>query len=350
MATKPFGVGMIGAGPGAAALHVPTLARTGGRFHLVHVSDGGSGRAEGVAAASRARWSRGTAEILADPQVDVVVICSPPEQHASHVLEAVAAGHRAILCEKPIGMTHDEVDAVIDACRAAGVALIVGTNHVFDPAWARAKRHLLRHGGRIAAISASLALPPNDRYHAVVSEAASASSNAARPAPDWDDPRFAAAVIRSLVLGLAVHDLPLIRDLAPRFDRVVFARPVPPIGYAIGFIAEGVAISLNAVMLPGGADAAWTLRVLTEVDEVEVSFPPAFVHAGSAGVTVRDADGTFAAYPRNGVDGYVAEWEALAALMAGELSKEYDEIRADAHFAVGLADAASAWILDGAAS
>ena len=49
----PHGVGIIGAGPGVAALHAPTIARLGGEFLIVHVSDAGSGRAEAIAAAQR---------------------------------------------------------------------------------------------------------------------------------------------------------------------------------------------------------------------------------------------------------------------------------------------------------
>lgn len=350
MAKKPYGVGIIGAGPGAWALHAPTLARLDGVFSLVHVADAGSGRASDLAESVGARASSGVEALLRDPDVDVVVICSPPEEHAAQILAALGAGKRAILCEKPIGLTHEEVDAVIDECRARGAALVVGTNHVYDPAWTRAKKHLLAHGGRIESLAATLALPPNDRYHAVVSEAAAASSNASRPAPDWSDPGFASAVVRSLVLGLAVHDLPLIRDLAPRFERIVYARPVPPIGYAIGLIADGIPVSLTAVMLPGGADASWVLRVLTEVDEVEIAFPPAFVHAGSAGVTVRGLEGSRTEHPREPADGYVAEWRGLAALLSGEEPREYDEIRADGHFAVDIADAAAAWIREDAAS
>ncbi|MFD5214281.1 Gfo/Idh/MocA family protein [Microbacterium sp. NPDC058345] len=350
MAGKPYGVGIIGAGPGAWALHAPTLARIGGAFAVVHVADAGSGRADRLAESVGARSSAGIDALLGDPDVEVVVICSPPEHHAEQILAALRAGKRAILCEKPIGLTHEEVDAVIDECSARGAALVVGTNHVYDPAWTRAKKHLLAHGGRIESMTASLALPPNDRYHAVVSEAATASSNASRPAPDWSDPGFAAAVVRSLVLGLAVHDLPLIRDLAPQFERVVYARPVAPIGYAIGLIADGIPISLTAVMLPSGADAAWTLRLLTEVDEVEISFPPAFVHAGSAGVMVRGINGARTEHPRERTDGYVAEWRGLASLLSGEEPREYDEIRADGHYAVAIADASAQWIRESGAS
>ena len=80
----PWGVGVIGAGPGVAALHLPTLAMLSDLFRVVHVSrprqrprSASSPRRLGATA------SQGTAELLADPAVEVVVICSPPERARS---------------------------------------------------------------------------------------------------------------------------------------------------------------------------------------------------------------------------------------------------------------------------
>lgn len=333
------GVGLIGAGPGSSALHAPTLARAGG-FRLVHVSDSGGGRAAALAAPFGARSSSGVEDLLADPDVDVVAICSPPEQHADHVRAAVAARKRGILCEKPLALTAGDARDVIARCRKAGTALVVGTNHLFDPAWARATHHLVSGGGRIRSVSITAALPPNERYHRLVSEPAGAPSGPPL-LPDLGDAAVAAAVVRRLVSGLAVHDLPSLRDLAPRVDAVVHAAPVPPLGYSIGLRAGDVAVQLVATMRPAGADALWRLTLSTATDTVEVSFEPSFVHSGSATVRVRAADGTETVYPRLAEDGYVTEWRALAAALDGD-PVEYDELLADALYAIDLTDAVSA--------
>lgn len=342
----PYGVGVIGAGPGVSALHLPTLARFDG-FRVVHVADGGSGRAAAWAARTRARASTGTADLLADPAVDVVVVAGPPDRHAADVLAAVAAGKRAVFCEKPLALTTEDADRVIAACRAAGTALVVGTNHLFDPAWTRAKHHLIAEGGSIQTISVTASLAPNSRYHDVVTEYEPAGVPAGRGAPDWTDPRVASGVVRQLVMGLLVHDLPIVRDLAPRLERVVFARPVPPIGCTVGFIAAGVLVQVTAVMLPAGADSLWRMTIGTSVDRVEVDFPPPFVHDGSATVRVRGADGREMRYARSRVDGYLAEWQAMLALLDGSEVPEYDELLGDAHYAIELADAAAAAVIDG---
>jgi predicted dehydrogenase len=342
----PYGVGVIGAGPGVSALHLPTLARFD-EFRVVHVADGGSGRAGAWAARTHARASSGTAEVLADPAVDVVVVASPPDRHAADVLAAVAAGKRAVLCEKPIALRAEDAEQVIAACRAAGTALVVGTNHLFDPAWTRAKHHLLAAGGSIQTISVTASLAPNSRYHDVVTEYEPAAAPGGRPAPDWTDAGVAAAVVRQLVMGLLVHDLPIVRDLAPRLERVVFARPVPPIGCTVGFIAAGVLVQLTTVMVPAGADSLWRMTIGTSVDRVEVDFPPPFVHTGSATVRVRGADGRETRYARSPIDGYLAEWQALLALLDGTEVPEYDELLGDAHYAIELADAAGTAVIEG---
>jgi predicted dehydrogenase len=340
-----YGVGIIGAGPGVAALHVPTLARLSGDFRIVHIADAGSGRAAGIAEPLGARSSRGFDDLLADPDVDVVAICSPPAEHAEQILASVAAGKRAILCEKPAGTTVDEARRAIEACRDAGIPLLVGTNHYFDPAWGRAKHYLTATGGPVLSISVTLALPPNTRYHDAVAELEAPSGS--RPAPDLSRPDIAAMVVRQLLSGLAIHDLPLVRDLAPRFERVVFARALAPIGFAVGFLASGIPIQLTTVMLPDGAhgaDALWRLTVTTEQDRLDVTFPPAFVHAGSARVRVLSADGRDTAYGRVAEDGYLAEWRALAELLGNGMPVEYQELLDDARYALRLADEAAALI------
>lgn len=336
-----LGVGIVGAGPGAAALHLPTLARLGEDFEVVHISDAGSGRAEELAARLDARWSSGVDDLLADDRVAVVVLCSPPAEHAAQILASVAAGKRAILCEKPLATTVDDARAAIAACRDTRTALLVGTNHLYDPAWIRAKHHLLAGAHTVRAISVTLALPPNGRYHDVVTELATPAPAPGRAGPDISRPDVAASVVRQLVTGLAVHDLPMLRDLAPVLEDVLFARALAPVGFAVGYRASGIPVRLVTVMLPDGADALWRLEIMTDTDRLEVSFPPAFVHVGSATVRVTSASGKVTLYPVAADDGYLAEWRSLAAVLDGSSVVEYDELLDDALYALALADAAA---------
>ncbi|MBN9605322.1 MAG: Gfo/Idh/MocA family oxidoreductase [Actinomycetales bacterium] len=339
-------VGIIGAGPGVSALHQPTLARLP-RFRVVHVVDGGSGRAGRVAERVGARTSPDVAGLLADPEVEVVLVAGPPDRHAEHVIAAAEAGVRGILCEKPLATRADDAEAAITACRAAGVALVVGTNHLFDPAWARAQHHLTASGGRVQSLTILASLAPNDRYHRLVTEYAPAGSPPPRDPPDRDDPEVVAAVLRQLVIGLAVHDLPIVRDLTTGPIEVAHARFVPPIGYELGLRVGDAIVRLVAAMRPpapgsAGPDTLWRMTIATAADRLEVDFPPPFVHAGPATVRVRGVGGAVTRYPRGEGDGYLAEWNALAQLLDSGAPVEYDALLADALFAIDLADAVAA--------
>ena len=57
------------------------------------------------------------AELLADPEIDAVVITAPARFHAGLVEQAAAAG-KAVFCEKPAGMTLEEIGRVRAAVEA----------------------------------------------------------------------------------------------------------------------------------------------------------------------------------------------------------------------------------------
>ncbi len=61
-------------------------------------------------------------DLLADPQVDAVCICTPSGQHAQQAIAAARAG-KHVLVEKPMAISLDEADAMIAACQQAGVLL-----------------------------------------------------------------------------------------------------------------------------------------------------------------------------------------------------------------------------------
>jgi myo-inositol 2-dehydrogenase/D-chiro-inositol 1-dehydrogenase len=70
-------------------------------------------------------------EILEDPEIDAVAICSPTDTHAQIIIEAAAAG-KHIFCEKPIDLDVARIDAALRAADDSGVKLQVGFNRRFD--------------------------------------------------------------------------------------------------------------------------------------------------------------------------------------------------------------------------
>ena len=59
---------------------------------------------------------------LADPELDAVIIATPDRLHAEQAIAAARAG-KHVLVEKPMATSVDEADAMVAACRAAGVQL-----------------------------------------------------------------------------------------------------------------------------------------------------------------------------------------------------------------------------------
>ena len=130
LATSPVKVGLIGAG-GIGSFHGESLARRVPGAALTAIADPAPGVAERLAASLGCPHATlEPEELLADPSIQAVVIAAPPSVHAD-LIEAAAAGGKAVFCEKPMGLTLADTDRAIEAARAAGVPLQVGFNRRF---------------------------------------------------------------------------------------------------------------------------------------------------------------------------------------------------------------------------
>ncbi len=79
--------------------------------------------------------------LLARTDVDAVAICTPHNLHLPMTQAAAAAG-KHVLCEKPMAPSVEECDAMIDACKRAGVALGVVFQSRFEPLTLQLKQML----------------------------------------------------------------------------------------------------------------------------------------------------------------------------------------------------------------
>lgn len=70
-------------------------------------------------------------EILSDPEISAVLICSSTNTHAQISIEAAEAG-KHIFCEKPVDLSIDKIKRAIEAVEKAGVKFQVGFNRRFD--------------------------------------------------------------------------------------------------------------------------------------------------------------------------------------------------------------------------
>ena len=77
-------------------------------------------------------------EMLKDKDIDVISIGIPNDLHCQVTLDAAKAGKHVII-EKPLCITLEEADEMIDACSKAGVLLMYAEELLFAPKYVRAK-------------------------------------------------------------------------------------------------------------------------------------------------------------------------------------------------------------------
>jgi predicted dehydrogenase len=90
------------------------------------------------------QWFDSIDDLLEQSGCEVVDICLPNFLHAEATLKAARAGKHVII-EKPLAVTLEEADAMIEACNAAGVKLMYAEELCFAPKYERA-RHLVKEG------------------------------------------------------------------------------------------------------------------------------------------------------------------------------------------------------------
>lgn len=86
-----------------------------------------------------ARFTSEAMDVITDPEVDAVWICSPSSFHAEQI-KACAANGKHVFCEKPIATDLAETVEAINACNEAGVKLMTGLQRRFDPNFRRVKQ------------------------------------------------------------------------------------------------------------------------------------------------------------------------------------------------------------------
>src|SRR5262249_215364 len=78
-------------------------------------------------------------QLLAIKEIQLVTLSIPNYRHSAGRLDAAKAG-KHIVCEKPLCMTLEEADQMIDACKKAGVLLMYAEELCFAPKYVRAKK------------------------------------------------------------------------------------------------------------------------------------------------------------------------------------------------------------------
>lgn len=138
-----LGIGFIGCG-GIHNAHAPHLVDNE-KARIVCAMDVNEAAAKAHCEKyGTANWTTSEAELLANPEVEAVIICTPTGYHRDTVLAAAAAG-KHIFCEKPMAMNVADCETMDQAAREAGVILQIGFVRHFCSEWIKL-REIIQSG------------------------------------------------------------------------------------------------------------------------------------------------------------------------------------------------------------
>jgi predicted dehydrogenase len=162
---------------------------------------------------------------LANPEVDVVYIATPPGEHEAVTVQAATAEKHA-LCEKPLAATVEQSARMVAACREHGVLLMTAYRKYFEPS-TRYLKKLIREG----------ALGRVDVIHTAFNELQSPAS------PAWLlDPRLSGG---GSLMDLGVYCVNTVRWLLDEDPTEVSAQWWRHDENKFRQVEEGIAFSMN---------------------------------------------------------------------------------------------------------
>lgn len=309
-------VGVVGAG-GMGSRHARNLVSRVPGARVVAVADADVARARALAAeCGAARAYEDGRELVADPEVDAVVVASPDPTHAGYVLACLEAA-KPVFCEKPLATRLDEARAVVQREVALGRRLVqVGFQRRYDPEFRALRRALL--DGAVGRPVLYRAWHRNVRAAFAPDSSAAVLVNAA--IHDLDEVRWLSGqevdVVHSVVgcrvdssLAEGVYDLQLIQlGLRDGALALVELNLSAAYGYEVGIEVSGDRGTVTAG-LPGGVvtraegrctrgvppdwlerfDAAYAAEVAAWVDHVRRGQPWPSAWDGYASLAVAEA-------------------------------------------------------------
>jgi predicted dehydrogenase len=146
-------VGVLGAGAIAQAAHFESCAKAS-NAELAAICDVADDLRERMAVTHGAGKSYDDYDrMLADPDIDAVIIATADAFHVPASIRALEAG-KHVLCEKPVGVAVEEAETLRAAVLASGKVLQIGHMKRFDPGLQAARRFIADEMGDLVALKA----------------------------------------------------------------------------------------------------------------------------------------------------------------------------------------------------
>jgi predicted dehydrogenase len=153
---------VVGTGLIAGKKHIPAFLKHKGKVELVAVCDLNKEAAQKVADRfGIPRAYDDLAALIEKEKPDVVDICTPPQTHVRLAVEAMSRGCH-VLIEKPMALTVEECDQIVEASKRHGVKVCVGHSDLFYYPFMEA-RELVANGaiGEFRGMRIFLSTPTN---------------------------------------------------------------------------------------------------------------------------------------------------------------------------------------------
>ena len=134
-------VGVIGCGTIANAAHIPSYMKNAD-VEIKYFCDILPERAQ----AAVEKYGCGIAvtdyhQVISDPEIDAVSVCTPNLMHPVITIDALRAG-KNVLCEKPAARTYAEVEQMVQAQRETGKILVIGVVNRFNDSVRKIKQYI----------------------------------------------------------------------------------------------------------------------------------------------------------------------------------------------------------------
>jgi predicted dehydrogenase len=295
--SEPIRVGVLGCGQIAQIMHLPFLAESPD-FTVEAVCDLSPLTAAAMGSRYGARVVRDLDALVADPDLDAVVICS--YDHAAPAIAALEAG-KHVLIEKPLAFTPDEGRAVLAAAGRSGAVAMVGYMKLFDPGFreglerfAVAGEHRVRTVHDLAGrFDVAKTMYDQERFD-------DAPADVLRAGQEEVVRRVAAhlgthaqhADLYTLLLMLSAHDLSVIRVAFGVPDRVAYASSRDP-KHLLAVLEYDAAAAVVFEMGTGTRYDWWDeyVSVATDTTEVRVEFSHPYVRYAPTTLSIKETRG-----------------------------------------------------------
>jgi len=138
MNTSPVRVGIIGLGRSGWSIHALGLQQMPERYRIVAVADLITERRAEAQQTFGCRAYAGYGELLADREVELVIVAPPSYLHAVYTIAALQAG-KAVVCEKPMAQNLADADDMLAAARRTGSLFTMFQNRRYEASYLKVR-------------------------------------------------------------------------------------------------------------------------------------------------------------------------------------------------------------------